>query len=113
MLHPDIRKEDVADMHASGFFSALVPVNHIDDTIEYNKYFFTFVGVPFVRLIGPVQTSGNAIHIGNRQRIPGGRADEIARANKSQRESPPGLSIGYSENVGHFGDKGLRHQHGN
>src|SRR5690606_41781998 len=53
------------------FFSTIVPVMHVDNTIEHNKHLFTVVNMPAVRLISPVQLSGNTLHIGNKLCAPG------------------------------------------
>ncbi len=49
----------------------MLAIKHLNYTIQYHKDFFTVICVPFIRAIGPMQSCGYAIHIGDIQGAPG------------------------------------------
>ena len=64
MLTTYLRKEHVAWLQCNLLFSAVLPVMHINDSIENSKYFLTVIHVPFVWLVCPMHACGDAVHIG-------------------------------------------------
>jgi hypothetical protein len=49
-------------------------------SIQHHKHFFAVIDVPAVRLVGPVQARGDAVHVGDVQRLPGPAAGEVLAA---------------------------------
>jgi hypothetical protein len=82
MLCPNASEENVPNLHALYVLTMFVAIVHINRTIEHNEYFLTVVYVPFVRLVSPVKSRGDAIHICNRNRFPCISASEVPGRNK-------------------------------
>ena len=65
MFRTDSCIEDVAVFQPNDAFFAVFSVVHIDFAVHHGKHFLAIVDVPFVGLVRPVQTHGDAVHIGD------------------------------------------------
>src|SRR5690606_16353787 len=57
--------EDVTGPQNGRLLQAVLPIAHLDLTVQDGKHLFSGVDVPPVRLIRPVQSSRNAAHVGD------------------------------------------------
>lgn len=62
--------KDVAAFQLNDAFFAVFSVVHIDFAVHHGKHFLAVVDVPFVGLVRPVQTHGDAVHIGDVEGAP-------------------------------------------
>ena len=70
MFGSAIRKKDVAWFHAPHIFTIVIPVVHVRYPVQNHEDLVAVIYVPSVRLVRPVQARRDAVHIGNRERIP-------------------------------------------
>ena len=56
-------------------------VAHFDTAIEHCKYFFSFVDMPPIGLVRPMEPRSNTVHLGNIKRAPCTGCGEIFAAN--------------------------------
>jgi MFS family permease len=80
VLGADAGVEDVADGQLRHLLEAIVAIVHLHPAIQHHKHFFAVIDVPAVRLVGPVQARGDAVHVGDVQRLPGPAAGEVLAA---------------------------------
>jgi len=73
--------EDVPHMEGDRIFLSVDSKMHFHLPIQHDENLLTVVDVPLVGLVGPVQASCYAIHVGNRQGTPSTLGGEIAGSN--------------------------------
>ena len=81
MLTAHTGKENITGLKFDHFFKAGFAVVHVHCAIEYGEHLFAIINVPFVGLVGPVQSGRGSLHIGNIQRGPRAVTSEITAAN--------------------------------
>jgi hypothetical protein len=95
MLTSRFREKDVANLQCHDLLDTRLAVMHIDRAVENCKYLLAIVHMPFVRLVGPVETSRGPAHVGDVVSTPSARSGEILAPNNSHRSSR--FQIGVNE----------------
>ena len=70
MFTPDPGEEDVSSFQRHDLLGAVFAVMHVNHAIEHGEHFLTFVDVPDIGLIGPVQARCDPGHIRHVDRTP-------------------------------------------
>ena len=83
MLTSRFREKHVAHRKCHDVLDAALAVMHIDRTVEDDKYFFTVIDMPFVRLVGPVETDRGSAHVRDVVGTPGASGSEILASDNS------------------------------
>jgi hypothetical protein len=83
MLTSHPREKDVANRQCHDLLDTRLAIMHIDRAVENCKYLLTIIHMPFVRLVGPVETSRGSAHIGDVISTPSASGGEILAPNNS------------------------------
>ena len=73
--------ENIAGLKYRRKLLPILFVAHFDTAIEHCKYFFSFVDMPLIGLVRPMEPRSNTVHVGNIKRAPCAGCGESFAAN--------------------------------
>lgn len=69
--------KDIAGFEDDRQFRSVLAITHFYATVQNSENFLAVIGMPFIRLIGPVKARSNAGHVGYVERAPRFAGGEI------------------------------------
>ncbi len=83
MLTSSPCEKHVANRQCHDALDAGLAIMHIHRSVEDCENFLTIVDMPFIRLVGPVETDGGSTHVGYVVSPPGSSGGKVFATNNS------------------------------